>query len=370
MRTVAVVRGEALNPFELQSYAGISDDYRIVGIGSTDGMYEIDRIRSEVLLLRPKARTRLGARFYGDRARRLRGLGNALDGADVVHSAETFLPVSEQVAELRPRAGFKFVLTCWETIPFLHEDRAQLAERKQMVREAVDLFLPVTDLARRALLLENVPAEKIVVQPVGVDRRVFNRDVNAEGLLRRWNIPSGAPVILYCGRLIREKGIVHLVLALEHVLDAVLVIAGVGPEKPRLQAAARARGVVDRIRFVGHFPYHEMPRLYASADVFCLPSETAPYWEEQFGMVLAEAMCCGRPIIAAATGAIPEVVGDAGVLVPPSDPKELASALEHLVADADARAQLAAVGEQRAAERYDAESVARGISARYDSILA
>lgn len=366
---VAILRGEALNPFELQSYAGLSRACNVVAIGARDGRHPLDELGTRAILLHPFAQSRLHARLLGDRARRLHGLAEVLDGFDVVHAAETFIPISEQAAELRARAGFKLVLTCWETIPFLHEERPEIAARKRVVREAADLFLPVTEAARSALQLENVPAGRIQVQPVGVNRRVF-RPLEKDGrLLHEWNVPPEAPVILYSGRLVREKGVLCLLLALEHVPGAVLVVAGDGPEKPRLEAAAAARGIAHRVRFIGARRYSEMPGIYACADVFCLPSLPTPYWEEQFGMVLVEAMACGVPIVASASGAIAEVVGDAALLVPAFEVDELAAALRSLVADPVTCQALVSAGLRRAAERYDAGAVAAALERKYEQLF-
>jgi glycosyltransferase involved in cell wall biosynthesis len=305
----------------------------------------------------------------GDRSSRLLGLERVLAGCAIVHSAETFLPISEQAAKVRARRQFKLVLTCWENIPFLHEDDPLIIDRKRVVRDATDLFLAVTESAREALLLENVPSDRIAVQPVGLDRDVFRPTERDRSLLDRLRVPDGWSTVLYCGRLIREKGVVDLVRAAAKVPRTVLVLVGEGPERTRLEAAARAQGTSDRLRFVGAVDYGEMSRLYASADVFCLPSVPTPYWQEQFGMVLVEAMACGTPVVTTATGSIPEVVGDAAVLVPAYAPDQLAAALASLLADAPRRAALAEAGLQRVAERYDATQVANAIGDLYASLL-
>jgi starch synthase len=366
---VAVLRGEWLNPFELQNYVPLVGTYDVFGIGARDGYYQLRSPRLPIVRLHSLGRSRVARRVLGDRSARLFGLERVLAGCAVVHSAETFLPISEQAAKARARQQFKLVLTCWENIPFLHEDDPLIVERKAIVREATDLFLAVTDAARQALLLENVPSERIAVQPVGVDRSVFRPTERDRSLLEKWGIPDGWSTMLYCGRLIREKGVVDLVRAVARVPGTVLVLVGEGPERTRLEAVARAQGTSDRLRFVGAVDYGEMSRLYASADVFCLPSVATPYWQEQFGMVLVEAMACGTPIVTTATGSIPEVVGDAAVLVPAYAPDQLAAAVADVLADAPRRAALAEAGLQRVADRYDATQVARSIGDHYASLL-
>jgi glycosyltransferase involved in cell wall biosynthesis len=359
MSRVAILRGESLNPFELQSYEPLLGTYDLVAIGARRGAHELELPRVPVVRLRNPPRGRVAHRVLGDRTARLRGLRRALAGSAVVHSAETFLPISEQAAALKDELGFKLVLTCWETIPFLHDEDPRVGARKRAVRAAADLYLAVTERAREALLLEGVPADRIAVQPVGVDRTRF----------RPAGRGTAGRTVLYCGRLLREKGLLDLVRAVAALPDARVVLAGEGPERPRLETAARALGVADRVRFAGPVRYAEIADLYATADVFCLPSVPAPYWEEQFGMVLIEAMACGVPVVAAGSGAIPEVVGDAAVLVPPYAPAALAGALASVLDDPARREALASAGPARVAERYDADRVAAAIGGHYARLV-
>jgi glycosyltransferase involved in cell wall biosynthesis len=202
-----------------------------------------------------------------------------------------------------------------------------------------------------------------------VDRRVFRPIARDESLLREWAVPDGWTTVLYCGRLIREKGVLDLVRAIARIPRSILVLAGEGPERRRLESAALAMDVHNRLRFVGRVAYSEMSRLYSAADVFCLPSVSTPYWQEQFGMVLVEAMACGVPVVTTATGSIPEVVGGAAIVVPPYAPDEIADAIAGLIGDSHHGATLVESGLQRVSERYDAARVARSMGAIYDGLL-
>jgi glycosyltransferase involved in cell wall biosynthesis len=315
------------------------------------------------------ARGRLGRRVFGDRSAQLRGLDRVLGRFDLVHSAETHLPISEQAAKCRRAGRGRLVITCWENIPFLYDDNPRIAARKELVRSTADLFVAVTGAARDALILEGVPRDRIAVQPVGVDRRVFRPLAREDGMTSAWRIPPGWRTVIYCGRLIREKGILDLVLALPLMDRTVLVLVGEGPERLRVEIAARSLGVSDRLRFVGGLPYHDMPRAYATADAFCLPSVSTPYWQEQFGMVLVEAMACGLPVVTTATGSIPEVVGEAAMVVPPNDPDALASSISTVLEDSARRDDLRAAALARVEERYDAKSVSRAIGDIYKAVL-
>jgi glycosyltransferase involved in cell wall biosynthesis len=219
------------------------------------------------------------------------------------------------------------------------------------------------------LLIENVPSDRIVVQSVGVDTQVFRPTGCDESLLREWAVPDGWTSVLYCGRLIREKGVLDLVRALVELPRTVLILVGEGSELPRIRVAAAACGVDDRIRYIGPVAYASMPRFYSTADVFCLPSVSTPYWQEQFGMVLVEAMACGIPVVTTATGSIPEVVGDAALIVPPYAPEQLATALGAVLDDPTQRAAASKAGLQRVVDHYDAAKVAASLRRIYDRLI-
>ncbi|MBI4697842.1 MAG: glycosyltransferase [Nitrospirae bacterium] len=103
----------------------------------------------------------------------------------------------------------------------------------------------------------------------------------------------------------------------------------------------------------GRTRYEEMHKIYNMADVFVLPSIPAKNWKEQSPMVLIEAMSCGTPVIAAGTGSVTEIVGDAGVLVQPNDPTGLSRAIIRLLKDRCMNEDLAKKGRERAVLHYD-----------------
>lgn len=326
----------------------------MTAIGARDGSYPVAGLGLPITRLRTLPSRVVGA----DRGSRLLGLKRALLGYDVVHAAETFISWTEQVSAAKASNGSKVVLTCWENIPFLHEEDPVLARRKQAVRAAADLFLAVTPEARRALELEGVRPERIRVQPAGVDRGLF-RPLPPD-------IRFGERVVLYVGRLIREKGLSDLVLAMRG-LGGRLVLVGSGPERPRLEAMAAELGV--DVVFPGPLAYDELPAAYAAADVVVLPSVPTPYWQEQFGMVLVEALACGRAVVATRSGSIPGVLGDAALLVPPYAPEALAHAIRSLLDDAGRR-RLLGVAALRRSELYDSGRVAEGLKEAYRAVLA
>jgi glycosyltransferase involved in cell wall biosynthesis len=238
-----------------------------------------------------------------------------LRDATIVHSQELGYWYSAQAARLRRKLGFKLVLTIWETIPFLATYRNVRTRRyRDLVLRETDLFLAATKRARDCLLLEGAPRERIRVSPPGVDLKRFGAR------------PIEAPerhLVLSPGRLVWEKGhqdVLRAVAALRRgVVDLPpgatlpeVMIVGTGPEADRLSRYAGELGIGEDVRFQSFVPYEEMPALFARASCMVLASLPRVHWEEQFGMVLAEAMAARVPVVAAASGAIPEVIG-AGV---------------------------------------------------------
>jgi glycosyltransferase involved in cell wall biosynthesis len=160
-------------------------------------------------------------------------------------------------------------------------------------------------------------------------------------------LPGDAFVVAALGRLVPVKGFDLLVDAMPALLAAVpgalALIVGDGPEETALAARAADLGVGARVRLPG--PSGDVAAVLAAADVLAAPSRN-----EGMGRSLVEAMALGLPVVGAAVGGIPSVVGDdeAGRLVPPDDAPALAAALVELGRDARVRAKLAVVARERA----------------------
>jgi glycosyltransferase involved in cell wall biosynthesis len=326
-----LLRGHSANPWDLGPWELLADDHDVSVLVTGSNLYDVDGLRLRRDRVRTPRDVLPGGRAAGAVAyalgERYLGLGDRLAGADVVHSAEIGTWFSAQAARLKARLGFRLVVTVWETIPWLGAYRWP-RERgyRQATLPAVDLFLPTTERARRTLLLEGADPDRVEVCPPGVDLERF---------AGRPDAPPGR-VVLSPGRLVWEKGhqdVLRAMAALRqgldgHALDDVrVVLVGDGPEADRLRRHAAELGIADAVEIRAHVPYDEMPGLYASAACVVLASLPTRGWEEQFGMVLVEAMAAGVPIVAADSGAIPEVVGDRASLVAPGDWPGLARAL-------------------------------------------
>jgi glycosyltransferase involved in cell wall biosynthesis len=139
--------------------------------------------------------------------------------------------------------------------------------------------------------------------------------------------PAGRLRVGFVGRLIPHKG-AHVLLAAAALDDRLDVdIYGAGPEAGALESRATVLGITDRVTFHGHVGEWELPGIYPTLDVLAVPSVPVPGWLEQFGRVVVEGQAAGVPSVASASGALPDVVGDSGLLVPPNDPGALCAAL-------------------------------------------
>jgi glycosyltransferase involved in cell wall biosynthesis/GT2 family glycosyltransferase len=207
---------------------------------------------------------------------------------------------------------------------------------------------------------------RVETVPLGVDPAVFSPapavphvpdgagPSRAEGRLR----------VGYAGRLARHKGVDMLLAAVARDDRLDLVVAGDGPDRTALEVAARPLG--GRVRFVGALDGDDLVAFYRSLDVLAVPSRETPGWVEQFGRVAVEAMACGVPVVASRTGALPDVVGGAGLLVPPDDPEALRAALVRVLHEEGLADRLRAAGAERAVSCSWAE-VARRYDALYET---
>jgi glycosyltransferase involved in cell wall biosynthesis len=157
------------------------------------------------------------------------------------------------------------------------------------------------------------------------------------------------PYLLGLGTVEPRKDLPTLVRAyasLAGELPHRLVLAGLaGWGQGALAAAVADSGVADRVLLCGYLPEADKAALFTGADVFAYPSRY-----EGFGLPVLEAMACGTPVVTTTGGSLPEVAGDAALLVEPGDPDALAAALAKLAGDPSARQAAATRGRARAAE--------------------
>jgi glycosyltransferase involved in cell wall biosynthesis len=200
---------------------------------------------------------------------------------------------------------------------------------------------------------------KTHVIPFGIDPAPFAATPRIAERVRQLSESwGGRPVVLAAGRLVAYKGF-DLLIEASRDLDAVIVIVGGGPEERRLRAMAGAN-----VRLAGRMSDEELVAHYHAADIFCLPSRTRA---EAFGMVLLEAMACGKPLV---TTNLPSGVseinrdGMTGRVVPVGDVVALREALAALLADAALREAMG----RRAREVLEREYTAVTMGAAFERL--
>jgi glycosyltransferase involved in cell wall biosynthesis len=365
--SVIVLRGHQANPWELRPWELLGERYDVSFLRSRSGWFDASgvelRAESGRTLRSVLPAGRLGdalVRLPGDR---YLGLRERLEGYDVVHSQELGYWYSMQAARLKRQLGYKLVLTVWETIPALNAYRNVRTRRyRRRVLEATDLFLAATERARDALLLEGAPAERVVVAPPGVDLDRFGAGP-AE--------PPEGHLIVSPGRLVWEKGhqdaLRALALLRREGSAARLLIVGSGPEGERLRRYADELGLADAVELRPFVPYDRMPGVFAAASCVVLASLPTWSWEEQFGMVLAEAMAAGTSIVTTSSGAIPEVVGPGVPQVAPGDWIGLARELREGPLSRAPGARVRHDPER--VERYGVKAAAERLAAAYERVV-
>jgi glycosyltransferase involved in cell wall biosynthesis len=228
------------------------------------------------------------------------------------------------------------------------------------VARRVPALITVSENSARDIVRDfGVRRDTVRVVPVGVDTATF--------------APSPLPRVP--GRIVSVassdspmKGarvLLEAVAKLGTERDVELVVVGQPkPDGPVAQSVDEL-GIADRVRFVSGLPDRELAALFASAEVAVVPS-----LYEGFSIPAVEAMACATPLVATRAGALPEVVGDCGVLVDPGNPSDLAAALGRLLDDEPQRRRLGAEGRQRVEQRFTWRAVAAATADIYRERIA
>ncbi|MBX6340870.1 MAG: glycosyltransferase family 4 protein, partial [Thermomicrobiaceae bacterium] len=294
--------------------------------------------------------------FYPGLWRRLRGFR-----PDILHvDEEPYNLVTLQAAILGRLLGAKVVFFTWQNLYRRYPPPFRWFEllNYRLAAAGVAGNQEAAEVLRR----KGYRGPLAVIPQFGVDPEIYRPQPGP---------PEPVPVIGYAGRLVPEKGVDVLLDAFARLRSrARLEIIGNGSERARLELRASNLGIRDRVTFRGSVAAAEMPAALSRFQVLVVPSRTRPNWKEQFGRVIIEAMACQVPVIGSDSGEIPNVIGDAGVVVPEGDPDALAAALDDLLENEEKRAALGRRARQRVLEHYTQASVARQYYDLYRWLLA
>ena len=312
--------------------------------------------------------------------------------ADVVHVHTWYTHLAGLLARLA--YGIPLALTVHSLEPLRPWKREQLgggydvsAWVERTAIESADAVVAVSQGTREDVLrLFDVRPERVHVIHNGIDPEFYRPDPGTDALARRGIDPT-VPYVLFVGRITRQKGIVHLVRAIRHLAAGVGVVLCAGqPDTPEIaremeEGVRAAQAERPNVVWIGEMVSREEVRqLYTHAAVFCCPSVYEP-----FGIINLEAAACETPVVASAVGGIPEVVvdGETGLLVPvelrlddpmsPVDPdrfeRNLAGAINALMADASTRQVMGRAARRRAVSRFSWSAIARQTADLYRMLV-
>lgn len=381
---LALLPGNRFNPWHFQAYRCLKDDPEITVFRAESEIQErYDRCTDDAFpfaferidfdtqagpLLR-RLLNAAGTRWL-EREPRIFPFHERLRGFDVLQSWELFTDWSAEALRAHERFGTPLAVMVWDNIPFNMERNPERRAMKERVAASADLFIVHTERSRRMLDVEGVPAGRIAFINPGVDTKAFCPGPSTR---EAFGLDDGDFVILFVGWLLPRKGIDFLLLALRELLHdpsvesrrLKLMMVGSGPGRERVESLLDRLGIREACVFAGSLPYGRMRDAFRSADCFVLPSIATPTWQEQFGMALIEAMACGTPVVTTSSGAIPEIVGDCGLLCQPDDFVSLHAALRRLALEPSLRNDLAEAGRARALEHFGLQRFADELSALY-----
>ncbi len=279
---------------------------------------------------------------------------------DIVHiDEEPYNLATWHALYLARRVGAKTLFFSWQNINRRYPLPIRRGER--WVLNTVDYAIMGTQSAADVWSAKGYTGPVAIIPQFGVDPDLFSPPITPH---------IDKPFTIgFVGRLVEEKGGAILLQALAELAgDWRLAIIGDGPAKPALIEQAKHLQIADRITFAT-LPSTQMPGYYQELDVLAIPSLTRPNWKEQFGRVLVEAMASGIPVIGSDSGAIPDVIGEGGLIVPEGDSTALHAQLATLMQNPDRRRELGQRGRQRVLERFTQAQIAAQTVAVYQALL-
>ncbi|NNK87760.1 MAG: glycogen synthase [Flavobacteriaceae bacterium] len=312
--------------------------------------------------------------------------------ADVVHCHTWYAQFAGILAKLC--YGIPLVITTHSLEPLRPWKREQLGRGydtsswiEKTAIEMADAIIAVSKETREDVKqFFDVDESKIEVIYNGIDLEQYVKTDDSSAL-DTYGIDPSKPIVLFVGRITRQKGIIHLVNAIKHLdHDVQVVLCAGAPDTEEI-----AREMEDKVNAIKKqrdgliwidkmLDKTDVIQLYSHADVFCCPSIYEP-----FGIINIEAMACETAVVASAVGGIKEVVvhEETGLLIPleqqqtapfePVDPekfsKDLADGINRLIRDEDLRASMAKRGRMRVEETFDWKAIAQQVKALYQSLI-
>ncbi|MCB9436780.1 MAG: glycosyltransferase family 4 protein [Anaerolineales bacterium] len=281
---------------------------------------------------------------------------------DILHiDEEPYSLVTWLALRAARRRNIKTLFFSWQNI--LRPYPPPFRWFEQTVLQHADYALMGTESAAAVWRAKGYTGPLAVIPQFGVDPDLFCPDSTPH--------PPTPMHIGYAGRLWIGKAVDVLIAALANLreLDWRLTLIGSGPEQATLTAQIEQLSLQDRIQIVPWVASTAMPAYMRALDILVIPSRTRRSWKEQYGRVIIEAMASGVAVIGSNSGAIPDVIGDAGLVFAEDDVDDLTCHLRHLIADSAARHDLARRGRQRVLAHFTQAQIAEKTIEVYRSML-
>lgn len=370
MKKIALIRGKFLTRYDMEPFELLTSKYDITAFASktpfSDSFnFPTIKLWSPMDLPDFPYKMQTLNRLFID-AHFLLGLGEKLRGFDIVHTSETYFHYTNQALNAKKKGYVnKVVINVLENIAFNNEGIWGRKNFKKRAINEADYFIAGSNKSKAALLAEGVPEHKISVVGLGINTKIFYP--------RKIKNSSRNINILFAGRIEEYKGVFDTVKAFETVFkdfpryNLTLTIVGRGSKEKKLKELILRLGLDAKIIYK-NASYEGMAEEYQNADIFLGPSKEDRYWQEQFGMVFAESLASGLPVITTDTGSIKETVGDAAIVVKPGSISEISAALKSLIKNPHKRLELGARGRERAQKVLSIDIVARKIDEIYQKL--
>lgn len=335
-----------------QAALGVGDDYTLIcRPGALSEFADRDhflRVETETGQYSPRVFTRLP---------------RLLNGSDLAHFYYFVHPY---------RLPMPYVVSIFDTVYSVYPSSLSPVQRAvyettiRMSVRCASLILTDSQSAKSDIVRYfGPPEEKVRVIPLGVESRFSLCDVqDIIDCRRRYGLPD--QFILYVGNHKPHKNVRTVVDALALVRNdtacSLVLLDDGGEDCRRTRSRVQETGMTDRVIFLRELPEADLPLMYNAADLFVFPS-----LYEGFGLPPLEAMACGTPVVTSNTSALPEVVGDAGIMVDPTRVDELADAMLRVLRSPDLRSEMTAKGLERA-RKYTWEETARQTRKAYEEV--
>lgn len=241
-----------------------------------------------------------------------------------------------------------------------------------LMRHAVDGRLAVSDaVARHYEAHLNLPPVTVLPNGFPADRLRPSAGLDRGDILNAYGLSADDFVVMFCGRIVHEKGHRFFLEALDLLrtrgLAPKALIVGDGPLRNKVADEVRQRQLENHVRMHPAVPHNELMRALQACDLLVMAST-----HEGFPLTPAEAMMLNKPVVATRVGGLPDLVVDgvSGVLVPPRDPAALADAMAPFLSDRDYRDRLGQAGRRRIEEHFSTEIIADQLIAFYERLLS